>query len=104
MKLTEEHYILAEKICRREYEKRFNFDFSLPKGHIQNIIFGKTQEEMKNKIIDIIKFWDELSNKYIPLVSIDNVIKTHPVKQAIYFICQAHKTAFTEKLLLINEE
>ena len=24
MKLTEEHYILAEKICRREYEKRFN--------------------------------------------------------------------------------
>ena len=100
--LNKTHYIMAENICRREYEKTFNFDLSLPQGHQQNVIFG-TAEEMKTNTMSILNFWDELSNKHLSLLTIDDIFKAHPLKQAIYFLCQNHKSVWLEKLIELNK-
>ena len=54
---TKRLYTLAEKICRKEYEKVFNYNLDLPIGHPQNRIYFSSSEELKKSLLDDITFW-----------------------------------------------
>ena len=89
--LTEQHYITAERICRREFEKRFDLDLTLPIGHPKNILFG-TNEQLIEALTEQMKFWKELSSRYVKSSSnnLEELLntKTHPLKEAVFFICE----------------
>ena len=86
------YYVTAEKICRREYEKRFGFDLSFPIGHPKNAIKG-TSADVNIQLYDICKFWDELGRKYAPENKVVEMLvkKSHPLQIAVYMMCENHK-------------
>ena len=57
---TKKIYTTAELICRREYEKRFSLDLSLPIGHPKNFMVATVEN-----ILEMTAFWDEVKNKYL---------------------------------------
>ena len=56
VKVVCDYFSIADKICKREYEKKFGFDLTLSIGHPQNRI-------EPSKLMDIIGFWIELKEK-----------------------------------------
>ena len=56
--------IMAERICRRLYEKAFNLDLDLPYGHQQNMFYYKSENEFKKHMMDEIEFWMTIRDKY----------------------------------------
>ena len=48
------HYVIAESICQREFEKRFDTDLSKPVGRIIRAI---SNEERINIYKDVVDFW-----------------------------------------------
>ena len=88
----DKYYVTAEKICRREYEKRFGFDLSLPIGHPKNAIKG-TSDAVKNQLRDICVFWNELGRKYAPENKVVEMLvkNSHPLQTAVYMMCENHK-------------
>ena len=87
------HYVMAESICQREFEKRFNTDLSKPVGRI---IPTSSNEERINLYKDVVDFWDELCQTYVK--SIDDIPKNPPLKNAIFFLCQQKVNVSFEKL------
>ena len=57
----EKWFVIAESICRREYEKRFNCD--IDKGIGPVIMFDNMNDHI-NHMKEIINFWNELGCKY----------------------------------------
>ena len=60
---TKRIYKIAESICRKEYEKAFNFDLDLPIGHPKNSI-GIEANNPHKPLMEIIEFWMALKKKY----------------------------------------
>ena len=52
--------IMAERICRREYEKHFDTDLSKPGKQI----YYNSKEEQFNFYKDVADFWNELGQKH----------------------------------------
>ena len=69
-------YRLAERICRKEYEKKYDLDLNLPLGHPKNKV-SITQ------LWDIVSFWVSLNGKY------QNRGET-PLTNAIMYFCDIH--------------
>ena len=63
-KYSKDVNIMAERICRRLYEKAFNLDLDLPYGHPQNMFYYKNEDELRKHMMDEIHFWITLRDKY----------------------------------------
>ena len=61
-KITSDHYELADAICRKEYEKRFNTDLSKPTGRLFRI---SNKDDQIKLYSEMAKFWHELGEKYV---------------------------------------
>ena len=94
---TKSHYMMAEVICRKEYERKFNLDLNLPYGHPKNLITGETSKELKSRILEIIDFWNGLKEKYEEKL-LDKNMKSHPkmnmenLLDAMFLFCDNHTT------------
>ena len=88
--------IMAEQICRREYEKHFDIDFSKPDKEI----YYNSKEELFNFYKDIADFWNELGQKHDkyfnpPLGDLEismekmneNIKQMHPLNTEISSLC-----------------
>ena len=56
--------IMAERICRREYEKHFDTDLSKPGKQI----YYNSKEEQFNFYKDVADFWNELGQNMINIL------------------------------------
>ena len=74
------HYVMAELICQREFEKRFDTDLHKPVGRIIPIT---SNEERINLYKSVVDFWDELGQKYVKCI--DDIPQNPPLKNAIFF-------------------
>ena len=88
---TKNIYRIAELICRREFEKEFNFNLDLPLGHPKKLIISRNEKEFKEKMYAIISFWESLKEKYFAKVE-------DPLASAIALFCDFHEVG-TYKLL-----
>ena len=57
-KVINDYFSVADKICKHEFEKAFNFDLSLPVGHPKNRI-------NVNNLQNILFFWVQFKEKII---------------------------------------
>lgn len=64
-KTTKNNYIKAEEMCRKEFQKAFNFNLNLPLGHPKNLIQFSSEHEKKEQRKNIIKFWQTLKDRHI---------------------------------------
>ena len=74
-------YFLAEKICRREYEKKFSLNLNLPVGHPKNFMALSLEN-----LFELLTFWDGIKDKYIASSS-------EKLALAIANICEHQTTA-----------
>ena len=93
------HYVMAESMCQREFEKRFNTDLSKPVGRI---IPTSSNEERINLYKDVVDFWDELCQTYVK--SIDDIPQNPPLKNAMFFLCKQKVNISFEKLNKLCKE
>ena len=56
------HYMLAESICRRYYEKRYNIDLDAPDGHPSRRIKGDKKDFLK----DMLCLWCDMIDEFKP--------------------------------------
>jgi len=77
---TKKIFILAEDICRREYEKAFNLNLDLSIGHPQNLISFSNKKERKQQLNKIISFWEDLKERYFKNCS-------EPLASAVAYFC-----------------
>ncbi len=82
---TKRLYIVAEKICRKEYERAFQYDLDLPIGHRQNRIYFSSSEERNKHLLDFISFWENLKEKYFEKCN-------DPLASAVAYFCDVHAT------------
>lgn len=82
---TKKIYMIAEKICRREYEKKFNFDLNKQFGHPQNLVRFSTDDERKQQLIKIMQFWEDTKEKYLIKCS-------DPLASVIAYLCEIQLT------------
>ena len=94
-----EHYLMAELICQREFEKRFDTDLHKPVGRI---IRTTSNEERINLYKSVVDFWDELGQKYVKCI--DDIPQNPPLKNAIFFLCKQKVNVSFEKLNKLCEE
>ena len=94
-----QHYVMAELICQREFDKRFDTDLSKPVGRIIPIT---SNEERINIYKGVVDFWDELSQKYVKCI--DNIPQNLPLKNAMFFLCKQKLNVSFEKLNKLCEE
>jgi len=83
---NKKYYLMAEAICRREYEKAFDFDLNLPIGHPKNRM-------CRDELPAAIKFWVALGDKYNG---------TNPLHEAIFFLCTIQSTGMYELYLSLK--
>lgn len=75
---TKKLYFTAERICRREYEKEFHVDLSLPIGHPKNLMMVSHEN-----LSELMNFWETLKEKYFN--------KCNPcLADAIAYFCDLH--------------
>ena len=93
----EKYLIMAEQICRREYEKRFDTDMSKPGRQI----CYNSKEELCNFYKEIADFWNELGQKHDQVFNLpqegdhetqiekmnENIKQMHPLQTAISSFC-----------------
>ena len=72
-------YRIAERICRKEYEKAFDLDLDLPFGHPKNKIGIRDGSELWK----LVAFWIDLKQKY------EDRDQT-PLSIAMVFFCDLH--------------
>ena len=94
-----QHYVMAELICQREFDKRFDTDLSKPVGRIIPIT---SNEERINIYKGVVDFWDELSQTYVKCI--DNIPQNLPLKNAMFFLCKQKLNVSFEKLNKLCEE
>jgi hypothetical protein len=92
LKITPQHYKIADAICRREYEKRFNTDFRKPVGRLFPIS-NKEDQITLNK--DMVTFWHELGHKR---ANNNGLKKMQPLEFAILTICNNAEFKFLKLL------
>ena len=92
-KITSDHYELADAICRKEYEKRFNTDLSKPTGRLFRI---SNKDDQIKLYSEMAKFWHELGEKY---VNKNGLNKIQPLEMAILAICNNAEHKFCKLLL-----
>ena len=61
---TKDIFLLAESICRREFEKKFDLNLDLPIGHPRNIMMYSNIKERNQHLYKVINFWEDLKDKY----------------------------------------
>ena len=94
-----QHYVMAELICQREFDKRFDTDLSKPVGRIIPIT---SNEERINIYKGVVDFWDELSQTYVKCI--DNIPQNLPLKNVMFFLCKQKLNVSFEKLNKLCEE
>ena len=75
---TKKLYFTAERICRREYERKFNVDCNLPIGHPK--IFMRAS---KNNLIELMDFWESVKERYFEKCNT-------PLSDIIALFCDVH--------------
>ena len=99
--------VMAEKICRREYEKHFNTDLNIP----GKMIYGPRSECIK-LYSEILQFWKDLLNKYDKQYNIasedyidrlfERQQKMSPLHNALATICLSAQRTVDMKLFEVK--
>ena len=88
---TKNIYRIAELICRREFEKEFNFNLDLPLGHPQNLIPIINKNDNRKVLLDVLSFWMSIKDKYLAKLE-------DPLASAIAYFCDIHVTGMYKRL------